>query len=341
MWGKPADRFLLAAVIALLLASVVSPRRMHHPEPAPANETALEQKMPVAMSQQAVEAKLRDNPALRARFEQASTVSFVFIFLSLFYFLQLFAALIFRRLVLKKTPPVELDEGFLWVFRALAGSLAVLLLFPWVVAAAHRLFPGWSLPKGPVESIFATFCVNAFLFFLLAWRFWGPGLLPPLEKEWRRRFWAVGTAVRWYLALVPVLFAVIVLSVLAFRAAGIEGPNQEIFQIYLSEARGPALGLLNILIVLVGPVTEELFFRGAVYRSLKPRAGVRGALILSAALFAALHMDLVSFVPIFTLGLLFGWVYEQTGSLAAPITIHLLHNALMLYFASLVKDLLS
>ncbi len=341
MWDKPVDRFLLAAVVVLSLASVVSPRRAHRPELLLSNETTVEQKMPVEMSQKAVEAKLRDNPVLRARFEQASTVSFVFMFLSLFYFMQLFAALIFKRLVLKKTPPAELDDGFLVVFRAVAGSLTVLLSFPWIAAAIHRLFPAAWLPQGRVESILMTLCVNAFLFLLLAWRFWGAALLPPMEKEWKRHLLAVVTAVRWYLALVPVLFAVIILSVLAFRAAGIEGPSQEIFQIYLSEGRGPILGLLNILIVVVGPVTEELFFRGALYRSLKPRAGIRGALILSAALFAALHMDLVAFVPIFTLGLLFGWVYEQTGSLAAPITIHLLHNGFMLYFASLVKELLS
>ncbi len=40
-------------------------------------------------------------------------------------------------------------------------------------------------------------------------------------------------------------------------------------------------------------------------------------------------------------GLLFGWVYERTGSLAAPIAIHIFHNGGMLFVASVVKSLVA
>lgn len=146
---------------------------------------------------------------------------------------------------------------------------------------------------------------------------------------------------RGYLLALPVLFLILLGVAAMLNLMGIDPAPQPVFTLYLSEHRWAVVQLLLALAVVFGPIAEELFFRGLVYGWLRVRIGVRGGLLISSLLFAALHMDGVAFVPILGLGLLFGWVYERTGSLVAPIAIHIFHNGAMLYVASVMKALIS
>ncbi len=77
---------------------------------------------------------------------------------------------------------------------------------------------------------------------------------------------------------------------------------------------------------MVGPVAEEVFFRGILYGFLR-RWGVIVALILSTLIFVLCH-PLSHGIPVSRLvgGLLFAAAYEIGGSLIVPITIHALGN---------------
>ena len=105
---------------------------------------------------------------------------------------------------------------------------------------------------------------------------------------------------------------------------------------FLNAARGQpvALALLVLIVGLVGPVAEEVFFRGFAYRAFKERFGVRVGVVLSALLFALIHGNPIALLPIFVAGVLLAWLYERTGSLAAPILLHCGNNLLsvLLYF---------
>lgn len=144
-----------------------------------------------------------------------------------------------------------------------------------------------------------------------------------------------------YLLVLPVLAVSLLAVARVLDALKLEPAPQPIFTLFLAENRGPILGSLLVLVTLVGPAAEELFFRGLVHGWLRGRVGAWVSIGLTALFFAAMHNDPVAFVPILLLGLLFGWVYERTGSLAAPVAIHVLHNGGMLYFASLVKSLMA
>lgn len=73
---------------------------------------------------------------------------------------------------------------------------------------------------------------------------------------------------------------------------------------------------------LVAPMAEELFFRGILYRLLRPM-GIVPALLISTLLFAAAH-TLHGGVPVTQLvgGLLFAAAFEKEGHLAVPMIIH-------------------
>jgi uncharacterized protein len=79
-----------------------------------------------------------------------------------------------------------------------------------------------------------------------------------------------------------------------------------------------------ILVSVFSGVGEEAFFRGA----LQPLLG----LVVTSILFGALHTGPDRRYLAWTLwavgaGLLFGFLYEWTGGLLAPMTAHVLHNA--------------
>jgi membrane protease YdiL (CAAX protease family) len=89
---------------------------------------------------------------------------------------------------------------------------------------------------------------------------------------------------------------------------------------------GPDLAWFFVLLAIVVPVGEEVFFRGFVYGGLRARWGPPAAAAASALFFAAVHLQLLHGVPIFALGLLLAWLYARTGSLLPPIVAHAAHN---------------
>lgn len=86
-----------------------------------------------------------------------------------------------------------------------------------------------------------------------------------------------------------------------------------------------ALGLVTILLV---PLAEEILFRGILYPWIKQVGFPRLALWGTAVVFAALHMNLITFVPLMVLALVLTALYERTENLLAPIAAHALFNGM-------------
>jgi membrane protease YdiL (CAAX protease family) len=88
--------------------------------------------------------------------------------------------------------------------------------------------------------------------------------------------------------------------------------------------------IINIVIIaLLASLGEELLFRGVVLRILYD--GIRNvhlAVIVSAILFSALHMQFYGFLPRMVLGIIFGYLFLWTGSLWIPIILHFVFNSI-------------
>ncbi len=84
---------------------------------------------------------------------------------------------------------------------------------------------------------------------------------------------------------------------------------------------------LAFVVVLWGPLAEEIFFRGFIFQGLIGRLGVLGAAIAGSLLFAVFHLDVKVMVPIFVTGLLLTWLYHKTGSVWSSWAAHALQNA--------------
>ncbi|MBM3411822.1 MAG: CPBP family intramembrane metalloprotease [Bacteroidetes bacterium] len=89
---------------------------------------------------------------------------------------------------------------------------------------------------------------------------------------------------------------------------------------------------LNLFFVAgLAAVGEELLFRGVIQRIFVRQFGQAWpAIIFSAFLFAALHMQFYGFFPRFALGILLGAIYWYSGSLWVAILAHFLYDATLI-----------
>jgi membrane protease YdiL (CAAX protease family) len=93
------------------------------------------------------------------------------------------------------------------------------------------------------------------------------------------------------------------------------------------------------LLVIVAPITEELLFRGIILRGLLSRYRPAVAVVLTALLFAALHLNPWQFISALFLGSLFGWFYLRTGSVALCVLAHAMANGLTILVPLLPWDI--
>lgn len=82
-----------------------------------------------------------------------------------------------------------------------------------------------------------------------------------------------------------------------------------------------------IYVLFIGPVSEEVIFRGAIMDRLKIAFPFWVANLLQAALFGLYHMNLVQGIYAFLLGVVLGLVCQTVGSIYANILAHILFNA--------------
>lgn len=90
-----------------------------------------------------------------------------------------------------------------------------------------------------------------------------------------------------------------------------------------------------ILIAIVAPISEELFFRGMFFGGLRGRMSFLPAALISAAVFGSLHLPTGSstVLPLILFGFVLAWVYERSGSLWPAIILHVINNSLALAVA--------
>jgi membrane protease YdiL (CAAX protease family) len=91
--------------------------------------------------------------------------------------------------------------------------------------------------------------------------------------------------------------------------------------------RVQALPML-VTVALAAPLGEEVFFRGFALPALRKNMGPVLAILVSAALFALLHMDAVGFVGLMEIGVLLAALRWWSGSLWAAIIAHAVNNGI-------------
>lgn len=142
----------------------------------------------------------------------------------------------------------------------------------------------------------------------------------------------------WWAPLAPVLTTLQLMGmalinlvlVLPFTDGAFENPQIE--QITGGMSLTPTdFAVLLVLIAIIAPIAEEIFFRGMLYPVMRQRWGAPVAITANALAFALLHVIPILLPGLFFVGLILAWVRERSGSIGPTILMHALQNALVLW----------
>ena len=111
-------------------------------------------------------------------------------------------------------------------------------------------------------------------------------------------------------------------------------PNYEsMLEDYKSMFEGIDMKYLLIGGVLIGPVCEEIIFRGIIQEGFIETYGGPTAVLYSALIFGVIHIMPLQVVNAFLAGILLGWIYWKTRSLWIVMILHILNNYLAFRFS--------
>ena len=92
--------------------------------------------------------------------------------------------------------------------------------------------------------------------------------------------------------------------------------------------------LLFTAVVIVAPLGEELLFRGFLQQVLEKHwKDITRAVLVTALLFAMIHMNPYWFIQIYILGILLGFLAWKTNSVIPPLILHGINNGMAMFFS--------
>lgn len=90
---------------------------------------------------------------------------------------------------------------------------------------------------------------------------------------------------------------------------------------------------------ILGPILEELVFRGIVYNKLKTFNNYKVSIILTSIIFALFHSNIIDSIYAFIVSFVLIYVYEKYRTLKAPILMHIgLNTTIILMLNLIIKN---
>ena len=87
--------------------------------------------------------------------------------------------------------------------------------------------------------------------------------------------------------------------------------------------------------VIVGPICEEIIFRGIIQEGFIHTYDGPKAVLYSAIIFGVIHLLPLQVVNAFLAGILLGWIYWKTRSLWIVMILHIINNYIAFRYADL------
>lgn len=231
-----------------------------------------------------------------------------------------------------KPAPSVLGTVLLGILAPLACALVSAILVLFVAACLpgaprSRALVEWTLRSAP--GLAAQMLLQNALLVAWAWRLARRRPLP--ARSWLRLHAVRLNATEYLLLLVLAagVFALGALAALAGRELGLPADTTAMDRITRMFRSAPGISWLVLVLALgLGPgIGEEIWVRGHLLRSLEARFRMRWAIVVSAVIFALLHLDPAHMVFALPFGLVFGWLTIRTGSVLPGILCHAFVNS--------------
>jgi len=204
-----------------------------------------------------------------------------------------------------------------------------------VLVAAKTLYPTLTFMQVAQQKLWIALCTQ-FAWYVVVLIY----MVMFIEGTYRQRFW---DAIRWnwprktWQLLVPLGMVLVALQGLEkfFRM-----PKHIPMEEYL---KTPSIAVLTaIFAVSLGPLMEELFFRGFLYPVLARRWGLFAAISITSVAFGLIHGAQLAFSPglvliVFLVGLVLTIVRAKTGSVGSSFVVHISYNSTLVILGAIAS----
>ncbi len=131
----------------------------------------------------------------------------------------------------------------------------------------------------------------------------------------------------------PTLIAYFGYVACALVLAALLSPEQEDITRELGfDEGGFAAVAVGFLVIVMAPLSEEIFFRGFMFKGLRRGTPLVFAAALSSAVWGLFHYtgpdSWAVCLQLAVFGMFLAWLYERTGSIWPPIGVHMFNNTL-------------
>lgn len=131
----------------------------------------------------------------------------------------------------------------------------------------------------------------------------------------------------WGLALTIAVFGVSTIYGLLFPESG-QPELEQILRLARETDRTLSAFITVGVITVLGPIVEELIFRGYLQTSLMKHTSPMVSIVASGVVFGVVHYNLSMFPVLAFIGFALGYLYHKSGSLWPSIVFHILNNAI-------------
>jgi len=216
-----------------------------------------------------------------------------------------------------------------WSFEDLGlmlGAILPSLLVGLLVARAIRR----AVPKAFANDAVSTLIYQCVFYLVLLGALYLLTAVRYRQPFWRAMGWTFAFRGAWlYLLAAPFLAIGLSAVGVLLRTPPLVSPIEDLLESGVSR-----FGLM-LFIAVLGPLWEELMFRGFLYALLERALGPWPAIVLSGALFALMHGAQNQWVwqPLLIIavaGAVFGYARYRTGSTAASALLHMGYNTTLL-----------
>lgn len=131
------------------------------------------------------------------------------------------------------------------------------------------------------------------------------------------------------------IFMIMLFSTLGIDIFGFE-PQRSLFDVFGRDVAGFSFAF--IIAVVIAPFVEELFFRGFVLQTLAKKISPFWGVVLTALIFASVHFEFQSIMPLLILSVVLNVLYVKTKSIWPGIVFHVMNNSIAFIIMILIES---
>ncbi len=292
------------------------------------------------MKQEEIKSIMRKNAAVARLLGSTASVGMLILIIGIFLDLKF----IFLKLQGKNILPPRPTSKAGWHLLDIAKVIILFLFFGYLIGSSERIIFSFINYKKIDENLFIILNTSvmdiltvSFIYYFIVRKY--KQKLSSLGLNLKNFLGEFILGVKSYISILPVILMTLSIIVWLSNLFNYQPPTQPIFDLFFQEKRSVLVIYLSIFVTILGPIVEEIFFRGFAYRALRDKIGAFKAIALTSLIFAALHTNLAGFFPILILGILLAYLAQKTNSLIPSITVHIMHNSSILLLLFLAKKI--